>query len=117
MNELLFSITKKDLKVNYFSGTGPGGQNRNKNQNCVRIQHKDSGAIVTGQSNKSRKANIREAMDNLVNHPKFKVWHNRKIMEVLEGKTIEELVDEQLVKENLLIEGKNESNEWAELKF
>lgn len=115
MKELLFSITRKDLKVNYFSGTGPGGQNRNKNQNCVRIQHKDSGVIVTGQSNKSRQANVKEALNNLVNHPKFKLWHTGKIHEVLSGKTIEELVNEQLDPDNLLIEGKNENRRWEEL--
>jgi len=115
MKELLFSITRKDLKVNYFSGTGPGGQNRNKNQNCVRIQHKDSGVIVTGQSNKSRKANEGEALNNLVNHPKFKLWHTSKIHEVLSGKTIEELVDEQLDSDNLLIECKNENGKWEEI--
>ena len=115
MKELLFSITKKDLIINYFSGTGPGGQNRNRNQNCVRIQHKDSGVIVTGQSNKSRKANIKEAFDNIVKHPKFLLWHTGKLNEVLTGKTIEELVDEQLVSENLLIESKDENGEWKEI--
>ena len=52
--KLLFSITKKDFKIEYFSGTGGGGQHRNKHQNCVRIHHIGSGTIVTGQSNKER---------------------------------------------------------------
>jgi len=57
--QLLFSVTKKDLEIEYFSGTGAGGQYRNKHQNCVRLKHPDSGAIVTGQSNRERSSNLR----------------------------------------------------------
>ena len=65
--ELLFSVTKKDLKIDYFSGTGGGGQHRNKHQNCVRMHHKDSGASSTGQSSKERKSNLKEAFNNIIN--------------------------------------------------
>lgn len=83
MRELLFSITKKDFDVNWFSGKGAGGQHRNKHQNCVRLKHRDSGVIVTGQNSRSRKENIKAALQNLVNHPKFKIWHTRKVNEEL----------------------------------
>jgi len=33
MRELAFSVTKKDLEITYFSGTGKGGQHRNKHKN------------------------------------------------------------------------------------
>jgi hypothetical protein len=111
--EKLFSITKKDLKVDYFSGTGAGGQYRNKHQNCVRIRHSQSGAVATGQSARDRKSNIREALNNLVEHPKFKTWINQKVYEITGGKTIEEIVDEQMAPENLKIEVK-ENERWIE---
>jgi protein subunit release factor A len=111
--KLLFSITKKDFKIDYFSGTGAGGQYRNKHQNCVRLHHLESGVIMTGQSNRERTANIREALNGLIKHPKFKVWHTRKIHEKLQGITLEEKVDEMMLPINLKIEGKDKSGKWA----
>jgi peptide chain release factor 1 len=111
--ELLFSITKKDFKIEYFSGTGAGGQHRNKHQNCVRIHHPESGVVVTGQSNRERISNLREAFKNMVNDPKFKVWHNRKIQEILSGKNIETIVEKQMSPENIKVEIK-ENEKWVE---
>jgi len=113
--ELLFSITKKNFKIDYFSGTGKGGQHRNKNQNCVRIHHIDSGAIATGQSSKERQSNLKEALINLSKTPKFKVWHTIKAAELLSGKTIEQEVEEAMKPENLKIEIK-ENGVWVEDK-
>lgn len=57
--------TKKDFKVNWFSGTGAGGQHRNKHQNCVRITHIESGITVTGQNFRERKRNLDDAFHRL----------------------------------------------------
>jgi len=114
--DLLFSVTKKDLNITYFSGKGGGGQHRNRHMNCVRLNHKDSGAIVTGQSNKERLSNVKEALSNLTDNAKFKVWHARKVLEVLRGKTIKDLVEEMMDPSNIQIEGKNEKGQWECLK-
>ena len=82
MKELLFSITKKDFQIDFFSGSGSGGQHRNKHQNCVRLYHPDSGARVTGQSHRSRQQNIKEALQNLLKNGKFKIWHMKKVEEI-----------------------------------
>ena len=111
--ELLFSITKKDLDIQFFSGTGAGGQYRNKHQNCVRMTHKESGVTTTGQSNRERNANLTEAFNNLVKHPKFKFWHTAKTNEILTGKTIEKRVEESLKEENLKVEYRID-NKWQE---
>lgn len=63
--ELLFSVTKKDLEIDYFSGTGAGGQHRNKHQNCVRIKHIPSGIMTQCQTHRERTANFREAFHKL----------------------------------------------------
>jgi protein subunit release factor B len=110
--ELLFSITKKDFKLEWFSGTGNGGQNRNKHQNCARLHHLESGVLTTGQSQRDRPANLREAMQNLVKHPKFKVWMTMRVFELEKGKTIEQIVDEQMTENKLKIECRDEEGKW-----
>lgn len=111
--ELLFSITRKDLDIDWFSGTGAGGQYRNKHQNCCRIRHRESGAMATGQSQRHRHENVKEALNGLVNNPKFKLWHARKVMEAIEGKTLDQKVDAMMSISNLKIEVK-ENGRWVE---
>jgi len=110
---LLFTLTKKDFRIEYFSGSGAGGQHRNRHKNCVRIHHPASGAIVTGQSHKERKSNFKEAFHKLPQNGKFKVWHTKKCNELLTGKTIDQLVDEAMEPQNLKIETKNEKDQWT----
>jgi peptide chain release factor 1 len=59
-------LTKKDFRVDWFSGTGGGGQYRNKHQNCCRITHIETGLSATGQSHRERPANQKEAFNRLV---------------------------------------------------
>lgn len=58
-------LTRKDFRVDWFSGKGAGGQHRNKHPNCCRITHIDSGVSTTGQSHRERPANQREAFNKL----------------------------------------------------
>lgn len=111
--ELLFSVTKKDFDIHYFSGTGAGGQHRNKHQNCVRLKHRDSGAYSTGQSNKDRKGNIKEAINSLVKTTKFKLWINMRVHEVIEGEKLEDKVKRQMKPENIKVEVKDDKNKWV----
>jgi protein subunit release factor A len=59
------SFTKKDFKIDWFSGTGAGGQHRNKHQNCCRITHIESGMMETGQNFRERSRNQKEAFTKL----------------------------------------------------
>jgi peptide chain release factor 1 len=113
--ELLFSVTKKDFEVTWFSGTGAGGQYRNKHQNCCRIIHKESGAIGTGQSQRDRIANQKEAFMNCVKSSEFVVWLNKKIFEMDYGDSIDDLVDKAMSDNNIKIEV-FENGEWREEK-
>lgn len=112
MKELLFSLTKKDFEVTWFSGTGCGGQYRNKHQNCCRIKHIETGIIGTGQSNRDRIANQKEAFNSLYSNPRFQAWLNTRISEsLLDKKEIVRKVDKAM--QNIKIEVQ-ENGKWVE---
>ena len=107
--QLLFSVTKKDLEITWFSGKGAGGQHRNKHQNCCRIKHPDSRVIVTGQEERSRKQNLRNAFKRLTKHPDFEKWLRIKASEATMNKIqlekeIQLAVNNAMKSENLKIE-------------
>jgi len=54
----------QDFEVTFFSGTGPGGQNRNKVQASARILHRPTGLVRTAQT-RSRENSVRLAMEAL----------------------------------------------------
>lgn len=114
--ELLFSVTKKDLEISYFSGTGAGGQHRNRHMNCVRIKHPESGVIVTGQEERSKEQNLRNAFKRLTENPKFQTWLKIKSSEyaldkVKEEEYLTQRVAEAMKEENLKIEYLKESKD------
>lgn len=53
-----------DLRIEWYSGTGAGGQHRNKHQNSCRITHIPSGVVSTAQC-RSRQNSYNEALDTL----------------------------------------------------
>lgn len=57
-------IDKTDLRIEWYSGTGAGGQFRNKHQNSCRITHIPSGTVVTSQT-RSRKNSLKLATDEI----------------------------------------------------
>lgn len=58
-------LTKKDFRLEWYSGTGAGGQHRNKHQNCCRITHIETGIMETGQTERDRPSNQRKAFEKL----------------------------------------------------
>ncbi len=50
-----------DCEITFFSGTGPGGQHRNKTQNSARIRHRPTGIVRQAQT-RSRENSVQEAM-------------------------------------------------------
>lgn len=58
-------LTKKDFRLEWYSGEGGGGQHRNKHQNCCRITHIDTGIQAVGTVSKSRVVNQKVAFNHL----------------------------------------------------
>ena len=58
-------IEDRDLDITWFSGTGKGGQHRNRHQNCCRVTHRPTKVTAVGQSHRDRSSNLREAKSSL----------------------------------------------------
>ncbi len=112
--ELLFSVTKKDFIIQTFRSGGKGGQHQNKTDSGVRIIHSASGARGECRNHREQIRNKKEALKRLTNSNKFKLWMNRMVHEVLDGKTIEEKVEEQMIPKNLKVEVKNDKDKWVQ---
>jgi peptide chain release factor 1 len=50
-------ITEDQFRYEWYSGTGKGGQHRNKHQNCCRCIHEPTGITANGTSSRSREDN------------------------------------------------------------
>lgn len=60
--ENTMKVTDDQFRYEWFSGTGPGGQHRNKTENCCRCIHVPTGIKATASSARSRKSNMESAL-------------------------------------------------------
>lgn len=66
MKQLIFQANKNDFRIDWFSGSGAGGQHRNKHQNCCRLTHIPTGITTIGQEERDRVSNRASAFKKMV---------------------------------------------------
>lgn len=89
MKELFTSITFKDLRWDFFRGSGKGGQKRNKTENCARCTHEPSGASGKAEDGRFKEQNKKTAFNRMSQSNELFLWavaqltqekgHQRKI--------------------------------------
>ena len=59
------TVNQQDLKIEWYSGTGAGGQHRNKHQNSCRVTHIPTGQVATAQC-RSRQNSLEQATSDIL---------------------------------------------------
>lgn len=111
--KLLFSVTKKDFKIETFRVSGAGGQHRDKTSNGVRIAHLDSGAVGESRSSRSQSENKKLAFRRLCETETFTKWHRIEAARQLgQFEYIDQQVDKMMA--DIKVEVKDENGRWIE---
>jgi len=77
--KLLFSVTAKDCRWDYYRCPGAGGQKVNKTSSGVRCTHTASGAVGQSCDERVQHVNKKLAFKRMAETTKFKNWHRMEV--------------------------------------
>jgi protein subunit release factor B len=62
---MAIEIRDSDIKIEFYRGSGPGGQHRNVTDSAVRIRHLPTGIVAQASESRSQAQNREVAMERL----------------------------------------------------
>ncbi len=81
-------LNPKDLKIDYYRGSGPGGQHRNTSETGVRITHLPTGIVATATESRSRHMNLQRATARLEERLAVRLKKRRPRIKTRPGKAV-----------------------------
>lgn len=113
--KLLFSVSIKDCEVQTFRSGGKGGQNQNKVESGVRVIHHPSGAVGEARDSRDQPVNKKNAFLRMVDSKRFQSWLKLEAARLMCGKTIDDIVEEQMHESNIKLEVRDENGRWIDI--
>lgn len=99
------------LKLHIFPARVLADSIGNKHKNCVRLKHKETGIITTGQNERSLDKNKKTAFNRMVKHPDFQKWLKIKTSKAtVNEEEIKRKVERMMSPENIKVEYGNAKN-------
>ena len=102
MKQRIFTLTKKDFRVDTFRCSGHGGQNVNKRDTGVRITHIETGISSECREERSQEQNKKKAFRRLVDSEKFRGWLKMRAYQIIYE--VDREVEKQMNEKNLKVE-------------